>query len=452
MPRIHPKEGPMEALVAQLTLEQRRLLRHALGCDTCRAALLAALDPADSNGPGLGRILPWRATEKSYGATIDSVLRRLEPRLCVAEREQAAAPALVAELLGQPAGERPGRLAADDRFATLAVAHLLFEAAQKAGFDDGMKAAGLAELALAVIDRLEVEHYGTRLLEDARGHAWAILGNARRIVSDLRAADEALDTAEAHLARGTGDRLERAYLLQRRGSVRRAQRRFSEASTLFESTIAIYLRAGELHEAGRATINLANVTHWMGDSERAIEQLQRAMALIDPQVDGRLNLDVRHNLITYLAESGRLLEAQALLARSADLYRRHGGRTLNLRRLWVSGGIARDLGRLEEAAELLREVRQGFIEDRVGYDAALAALDLAGVCAQLGRTAEVKRIAEEIIPVFRSRDVHRETLAALILFQRAAATDQATAGMVQEIARYLRHAPREVATPAESKA
>ena len=117
----------------------------------------------------------------------------------------------------------------------------------------------------------------------------------------------------------------------------------------------------------------------------------------------------------------------------------------------MSGEIAREVGRLEEAAELLRQVREGFIELEVGYDVALVSLDLAGVCAQLGRTAEVKRIAEEMIPIFHSRDVHRETYAALIVFQQAAATEQATAGMVDEIARFLRRAPREAAPSFEPK-
>lgn len=439
MPRIHPKKHPVEALVAQLTAAQRRVLRHVLECPSCRSAMIAALDPTGENGFGLGRVLPWRLTERSYGATIDAVLRRLEPRLSVAERERAEAPAVLAELLRQPPERRALMVANGDRCRSLALAQLLCEQSQDAAFHDGYQGAALAELALATVDRLEPDLYGARLLEDVRAHAWALLGNARRVASDLRGADAAFAAAESHLTRGTGSRLERAYLLQRKASLRRAQDRYAEAAVLLDRTISIYQRAGELHEAGSAMINRAVLTYRTGHPEKAIEELRRAAELIDPEVDPRVNLNVRHNLIWFLAETGRYLEAQSLMARSGDLYRGVAEPAARLRQLWAGGIIARGLGRLEEAADLLRQVRDGFVAMQVAYDAALVSLDLAGVCAQLGRTAEVKRLAEEMLPIFLSRDVHRETYAALIVFQQAAATEQATAGMVEEIARFLRY-------------
>src|SRR5262249_30247591 len=171
----------------------------------------------------------------------------------------------------------------------------------------------------------------------------------------------------------------------------------------------------------------------------------------DPALDPRLNLDLRHNLITLLAESGHHLEAQALMAKSGELYRRHGSPAMKLRRLWICGVIARGAGELEQAADHFRRGREGFVALELGYDVALISLELAAVCAQLGHAAEVKRLAEEIIPIFRSRDIHRETYAALIVFQQAAATEQATAGMIDEIARFLRRAPREAPPSSEPR-
>ncbi|PYQ56678.1 MAG: hypothetical protein DMF53_24835, partial [Acidobacteria bacterium] len=50
------------------------------------------------------------------------------------------------------------------------------------------------------------------------------------------------------------------------------------------------------------------------------------------------------------------------------------------------------------------------------------------------------RLAAELIPVFQAREVHREALAALIVFQQAAELEQLTAGLIEEIAAYLRQA------------
>jgi len=54
-----------------------------------------------------------------------------------------------------------------------------------------------------------------------------------------------------------------------------------------------------------------------------------------------------------------------------------------------------------------------------------------------GETAEVRELAEEIAEIFRARDVHRETLAALAVFQTAVAVDAATADLARDLAAYL---------------
>ena len=448
MPRIHPKAGPIEALVAQLPEEPRRILRHALGCPTCRAALFAALDPARPDDPDLGRLLSWHPTERSYGKMIDAALRRLEPRLCVAQREQAEAPALVAELLQEPPDRRAALLDMSDRFRSLGLGQLLSERSHAARFGDGRQAAELAELALALLDRLDAGLYGDRLLADARGHAWALLANARRIMSDLRGADEAFALAAVHLGRGTGDRLERAFLLDLKSSLRRAQRRYGEAAALLDRSIAIYLRAGDRERAAAAVVNRATVHQRLGEDERALAELRRAAGLNDPEANPKIALDIHHNMIAVLSKSGRYLEAQALLARSGELYRRYGNPVLELRRLWIAGEIARDTGDLEGAAALFRQAREGFIEQGIAYDVALVSLDLAGLCARRGEAAEVRRLAEECVSIFLSRDVYPEALALIVFFREAAAGERATAEIIDRLSRQLRLRPLEALPPA----
>jgi hypothetical protein len=52
----------------------------------------------------------------------------------------------------------------------------------------------------------------------------------------------------------------------------------------------------------------------------------------------------------------------------------------------------------------------------------------------------VKRLAEEIVPIFAAQDVHREAIAALMLFQEAARQEQLTIRAVREYVKYLREA------------
>lgn len=91
-----------------------------------------------------------------------------------------------------------------------------------------------------------------------------------------------------------------------------------------------------------------------------------------------------------------------------------------LRPLWLQADIAAGRGDLAAAERDYLATRDGFISQGIGYDAAMASLDLAVLYLRQGRTAEVRRLAEEMLPLFEAQDVHREALAALSLFLEAA--------------------------------
>jgi thymidylate synthase ThyX len=104
----------------------------------------------------------------------------------------------------------------------------------------------------------------------------------------------------------------------------------------------------------------------------------------------------------------------------------------------VEGKIASALGHFNEAEELLRGVQAELIERELGYDAALLSLDLATIYASQGRSAEMRRLAEEMIPIFKSRDIHREAIAALFVFQKAAEMERVTLGLIRDVTSYLK--------------
>jgi hypothetical protein len=122
-----------------------------------------------------------------------------------------------------------------------------------------------------------------------------------------------------------------------------------------------------------------------------------------------------------------------------------------LRLLWLRADIAAGLGDLATAERGYIETRDGFIAQGIGYDAAIVSLDLAVLCLRQGRTADVRRIAEEMISLFQAQDVHREALAALALFQEAARQDGLTVEKTLEVATYLREARLEPARRFEWK-
>jgi hypothetical protein len=121
-------------------------------------------------------------------------------------------------------------------------------------------------------------------------------------------------------------------------------------------------------------------------------------------------------------------------------YRQLGDRLNLLRLRWLEGEILESLERTFPAEEALLEAREGFMAREMAWEAALVALDLAALFVRTLRPREVRRIAAEILPVFESRRVGRETVAALIAFHQAAQIEAVSVGMVRELASALRRA------------
>ena len=53
---------------------------------------------------------------------------------------------------------------------------------------------------------------------------------------------------------------------------------------------------------------------------------------------------------------------------------------------------------------------------------------------------EIKRLAEEMIPIFSSRQIHREALAALDYWRQAVEAEQACATLIAGVASFLKRA------------
>src|SRR5262249_15698707 len=110
------------------------------------------------------------------------------------------------------------------------------------------------------------------------------------------------------------------------------------------------------------------------------------------------------------------------------------------RRAWVEGRIARGLGQVAEAEALFVVARDGFLAEGIPYDTALVALELALIYAEQGRSAELKRLAAELVPIFSSQQIHREALAGLGFFRRAVEAERAEVEVVARVREFLRKA------------
>jgi hypothetical protein len=150
--------------------------------------------------------------ESPYESSFTHVFALLEGMASRIEGQRAAARDLFAELVRLAPPQRRLLLANSRRFATWALAELLLDEASRAAAADPAEAAELTACALEVTRRLPPEDLDEALRCDLEARAWGL--RARSLAgADPEAARAALAAAERLLARGTGDPVERARLL-----------------------------------------------------------------------------------------------------------------------------------------------------------------------------------------------------------------------------------------------
>jgi tetratricopeptide (TPR) repeat protein len=434
--KIHPNDDVLEELLLSLADPHRSLVRHLAWCAYCRSriAYLPRPVPLHPDTP------PGRDVIPGYESALAESRRSLSEWEADLEKERDDAPGLYVELLGQPAEAHDLLLRESRRFQTWGLYELLVERSLETSLQDPSFGEQLGLLALRLADLLDRERYGTERIADLRARAWAFVGNACRLRFDFQGSEEAFRRAYLELKKGTRDGLERAIFLDLKASLRRAERRFDESLRLLRRAIDLFLSHGERHRAGRSLVKASTVQYHAGNPEEAISLLNKSLPLIDPEQEPRLLLCARHNLVDYMAGSGRFLEAQRLYRDARPLYRSFDEPWVQNRRRWVRGKISKGLGQLQHAETRLLAARDGFVAEGVPYDTALVSLELALLYAEQGRTAELKRLAAEMVPIFASRHIHREALAALAFFRQAVEAETAGAELVGKIAAYLRRA------------
>jgi tetratricopeptide (TPR) repeat protein len=356
----------------------------------------------------------------------------------IAVVESREAPELLAWLNQYAFEEQLQIIAKRDEFHTWGLCRLLLKKSQDAVFQEPEKAIDYVELADRIADHLG-EVYDINWILDLRTQIFSHLGNARRVLGELRSADAAFRKAEVCLTRSTtGNTLVLADFLGLKSSLRRAQRRLDEALELADSALSLYHQNQHQHGIAKTLLLKAKLWEETGSLEQAIEVLEQGARQLDPLHEPTLYAYARFNLLGCLTQSGRDAEAERLLPEVRELFGTIA-QPLDLVRLrWAEASIAFGLERVEEAEAAYRDVQQEFLGRRMGYDAALVSLDLAILYAERGATQDLKRLASEVMPAFESREVHREAMAALILFQNACEEERLTVELAQHLATFLR--------------
>jgi len=383
----------------------------------------------------------WRIIDGSVAfglGEIADLLRAKELREVREEhvrKDRAAAEALVRHLKSRSRSRRRVLVEAAPEYQTWAVCVRLCDESEKRAAHSARQALAWAVLACRVARHVPGdEAFRSRLL----GFAQPFVANALRVKGKLRAAEKVFAGARQLWERGADEAglLDEGRALDMEASLRRDQRKFDEALKLHGQALDV----AHPDQIGVILLNKAVTFEVKEDYVAAIEVLKQAASLIDELRHPRLFFGLLFNWASLLCRTGKAKEAVPIVREVRDMAARLRNDLDLTRTLWLDAQVLEGLGHRDQAVEALEQVRRDFASRTMPYDFGLASLDLALLYGEQGRLAEVQILAAEMVRIFRAAAVHREALAAVLLFREAAERREVTVRLVKRLQNYLKKA------------
>jgi tetratricopeptide (TPR) repeat protein len=441
----HPSSEDLNLFLSRPgnTARNGRVVRHLLAeCPACRERLrqtgwpeerlerllrISSSESGDAESAGLSS-----AATRSYDNAFDKAERSLDAFFAPVRELEDAPEHLLAELESLPPSEQIRRAGSDPRFALPQLVHFLSDRSHAVRYHAPEEMLQLADLARVTAEACLPEDAGGELrLADLRSWAWGHYGNALRVSGRLREAEEALTRAAALREEGTGDPPLRARLLELAASLNTFQRRFEAAVSLAEAASQVYRDLGETHMLASALVQKAIAALYSGETESAVDILNRAIPLIDHEGDPHLLLAACHNLVHCYLGLDRPEQALSIYSETRELYKEFSDSLIQLRVGWQEGQLLRDLGHLRAAETSLLQARSGFMERGLMYEVAVVSLDLAALYVKMRSIEEVRQIVVAAVPIFRALGVDREALASLLQLQQVADQEQEALDLIR---------------------
>ncbi len=270
-----PPRQELEAFVRGLLEGDAALhvLRHLLpGCPACQE-ITSALWWA-----GEGRRVRGGPVALEEPA-VDRVLAKVRGLHAGLERERAAARPVCAELARCRVTTWGVRLQGVPRTWGFCELLLAESGASRDAAPD--LSAAFALLAMEVAAEVPAALHPPGFVADLAARAWIGLSASRRAQGDLDGAEAALQEAETELARGSGERPERARLSAAWAALRCGQGRHGEAERWQGRALVVYRRLGQADLLGRGFVQLGAVRARAGNLAGAAVALRQGLALAD---------------------------------------------------------------------------------------------------------------------------------------------------------------------------
>lgn len=352
-------------------------VKHLVACGGCRARAASLLDEPRTRGRGrpegaLRLVVDMIDQERRWG--MDSL----------------AALAEWADLR-----RMPGRRSQRDRVRmskachTIAFVELLLDELKEAPAWE--EAEFIAWLALLSIERMgQRQQIGQALENDLQAKVWTAVANCRRRSAEWAKAQQALEHADRHRQKGTGDPLVEAGLLSITASTLADQGHVAKALTALDRCRAIYGDLSERPLLARTLVQMANILEPVEPS-KGLLAIDEALPLI-PAQDLYLLILAGFTRVECLLGIGQPLRALEVFQHCTLLLKDYPKVRPRIRSRFISARLLDSLGLTPQAERLFEEVIERDIEHELYKDALLDLLYLYGRHVKAGEFEKAAQV------------------------------------------------------------
>jgi ATP/maltotriose-dependent transcriptional regulator MalT len=170
------------------------------------------------------------------------------------------------------------------------------------------------------------------------------------------------------------------------------------------------------------------------DARHGVRHIRKALTLLDPRREPRLQLCALHDCAWHLSNSGQPDEALAILNKARPLYKQFPDAYTQLRLHWLEAKIALNLGELAEAESTFQQLWEELRARDLNHELVLVSIDLAETLVQKGEPARAAELIQGCYPLLLAWGLHKDALAAWLVFQQVLAQGQA--GIFQRVREY----------------
>jgi tetratricopeptide (TPR) repeat protein len=311
------------------------------------------------------------------------------------------------------------RIVRSPRFRTAGVVRTLADAAHEQCVVDAVNARNIADIAITLSGYLQPPQYSLTMLAEIRGRAWKERANALVTLGENRDALEALDRATRFYRELADPRLQLASVSYIRGCVLRAEEQFDDAMQLARDGGETFFDAGEMKQYRKCRRLEATILFERGLFDAARPIIVEELSYGEETGDRfwiALACQFLANIDVEIATADR---GRSYAERAIALFSELGQEIFVLLSEWTLARITAAEGKHREAISRLHEIRAEFSRRGMHAEASLAAIDLIQAMRCLDMTADVRRVALELIATVERAGMPRSAVEAAVSIRDA---------------------------------